>query len=426
MAGRTKTRRGARQTSKAASERRRRRPVATETPPADAPASLAPPAPVADAGPEAGVQPVLDVLPDATPERDFAERVPPPEPERPWPTGRRAVFFDVENSSHAPYIERMVQRLGIDRARNRTDFVAVGNWRVIGQDTARMLARHGAQLVHSAPSVGVRDWSDLRIAVSAGVWLASGRPGDLVEIVSDDRAFDAVGDVAAALGIRFNRLSYRAVTGAPAEEAPVDRAASGSRRRGRRSRRRGPGRPPSGPHPVSVARQPEARPVPPPAATPTSPAAETEPHTAPHDEIVHVVRELIDRAQGRAILIDTVARELKTRGFSRPPGSPRLITRLRRIKELAVTATGMISLTPAARSEPAPPRSEPAPLVSTTAQRTEEPDADAADAIGNLRDPADDRKPTPPGSAPARRGSRRRRRGGRGRRPAPARSTPSS
>jgi len=39
-----------------------------------------------------------------------------------------------------------------------------------------------------------------------------------------------------------------------------------------------------------------------------------------------------------------VARTLKARGFSRPPGSPRLVTRLRRIKELSVSPSGMISL----------------------------------------------------------------------------------
>jgi len=54
-----------------------------------------------------------------------------------------------------------------------------------------------------------------------------------------------------------------------------------------------------------------------------------------------------------------VARTLKARGFSRPPGSPRLVTRLRRIKELSVSPTGMISLvSPAAtvgEDAPAPP-----------------------------------------------------------------------
>lgn len=153
------------------------------------------------------------VVPLATPEPAFAARMAPPAPEPPLPASRRVIFFDVENTSQPGRIARLIEHLTTDRAGWRTEFVAVGNWRVISQDTARLLARHGAQLVHSAPSAGVKDWSDLRIAVSAGVWLAAARPGDVVEIVSDDRAFDAVGDVAAALGIGFRRLSSRALAG---------------------------------------------------------------------------------------------------------------------------------------------------------------------------------------------------------------------
>jgi hypothetical protein len=61
-----------------------------------------------------------------------------------------------------------------------------------------------------------------------------------------------------------------------------------------------------------------------------------------------VVRELAERSPNGAVLIDNVARTLKARGFSRPPGSSRLVTRLRRIKELSVSPTGMISLAPQA------------------------------------------------------------------------------
>src|SRR2546425_4147067 len=165
---------------------------------------------------------------DRPPEAAFAARVPPPAPERPLPAGRRVIFFDVENTSRAEHIARTIGHLAIDRTDKRTEFVAVGNWRVIGADTARLLARQGAQLVHSAPSTGVRDWSDLRIAVSAGVWLASARTGDVLEIVSDDRAFDAVGDVAAALGIAFRRLSYRALAGAPSVEPREVQAGGGA------------------------------------------------------------------------------------------------------------------------------------------------------------------------------------------------------
>jgi hypothetical protein len=70
-----------------------------------------------------------------------------------------------------------------------------------------------------------------------------------------------------------------------------------------------------------------------------------EPHTAPLDELVTIVQDLIKNASGRVVTIDTLANALKSRGFSRPPGSPRLITRLRRIKELTVSRSGAITLT---------------------------------------------------------------------------------
>jgi hypothetical protein len=329
-------------------------------------------------------------LPIIAPEPIFATRVEPPAPERLRPTARHAIFFDVENTSNPAHIERVVGRLAIDHAGRSTEFFAVGNWRVIGHETGRVLARFGAQLLHSAPSTGVRDWSDLRIAVSAGVWLAGARPGDVLEIVSDDRAFDAVGDVAAALGITFQRLTARTLAVAPPAES--SRPASGGdrgRRRGRRGRRGGrPAGPEMQPRRVETVRHTPA----------PAPVESEEGHTAPHDELVLLVRELAARAPNGAVLIDNVARALKARGFSRPPGSPRLVTRLRRIKELSVSPTGMISLVPGAitRAEPGPP---PEPAAEVMADG--EPEA-------------------VPAPAP-RRGRRRSRRGGRGRRrPTPA------
>ncbi|HYS18093.1 MAG TPA: hypothetical protein VET45_14305, partial [Candidatus Binatia bacterium] len=85
-----------------------------------------------------------------------------------------------------------------------------------------------------------------------------------------------------------------------------------------------------------------------------------EAHTAPHDELVLVVRELASRTPNGAVLIDNVARTLKARGFSRPPGSPRLVTRLRRIKELSVSPTGMIMLVAGAAPVEMVPPPEPA------------------------------------------------------------------
>jgi hypothetical protein len=300
------------------------------------------------APPDVAAPPLSDI-PLAEPEVTFAGRAAarPPEPERPLPSGRRAIFFDVENTSRVQHIARVIDYLAVDRLGRRTDFVAVGNWRVIGHDTARLLAGHGAQLLHSAPSVGVKDWSDLRIAVGAGVWLGTARPGDIIEIISDDRAFDAVGDVATGLGIAFRRLSYRALTGQPRAVAAPPAATpaaeprldlpGGRRRRGRRGGRGYRETPPVQAAPPVIAR----------------PAA-AEAHTAPHDELLGVARDLIQASSNGTVTLDTLANALKSRGFSRPPGSPRLITRLRRIRELAVSRAGHITLVDSAEPGPSP------------------------------------------------------------------------
>jgi hypothetical protein len=403
-------------------KRGRSRSRARKAPPL---ASAAQPAPqvVLESIPElidvAEVTPALESeIVVAEPEREFATRAMPPEPERPFPVGRRAIFFDVENTSRAEHIAKVIDHLAVDRFGRRTDFVAVGNWKVIGQDTARLLARHGAQLLHSAPSTGVRDWSDLRIAVGAGVWLASARPGDIIEIVTNDRAFDAVGDVAASLGIAFRRLSYQGLVGATAGPEPIPEparpAATDSRgRHRRRGRHRGwhetvRGTP--APAPSVVAPTVSAPPsVPVVAELPLASASgngteplSSEPHTAPHDEIIAVVRDLIHRAPARSVTIDTLANALKTRGFSRPPGSPRLITRLRRIKEISVSRTGTITLVESspgeARVEPGPDEARAerpvpfedappaAPSTVAVPQGGADDDFDPADSIGNRKD----------------------------------------
>ena len=401
----------------------------TEAPPiAESPEGLSL---VTETGPP--MTPALEpALPLAMPEMLFAERVLPPEPERPYPAGRRAIFFDVENTSRAQHIARVIDHLQIDRRGYRTEFFAVGNWRVIGHDTARFLARHGADLVHSAPSVGVRDWSDLRIAVAAGAWLASARPGDVIEIVSDDRAFDAVGDVSASLGITFRRLSYRGLAGAPAEEIPsaAPERAVESRpaedRRGQRYRGRYRGRHERRPAP-SHAPAPASHAAPPPPTTPPREvkAAELvtpsqEPHTAPHDEIINVVHDLMRTNPERTVSIDALANALKGRGFSRPPGSPRLITRLRRLKEIELSRAGMITLVDSARGpeESAPPDEAPAPsahdaaLSETVAETAAPLDVDEDEGP----QPGNERLAVPVVPAASDDSRRRRHRGGRRRR----------
>jgi hypothetical protein len=325
------------------------------------------------------------------PEVVFAARVPAVEPPRPRPAQRRGIFFDVENSSRPEHVATVLDHLGIDWTARATELVAVGNWKVIGHETARLLAHRGAQLVHSAPSAGVRDWSDLRIAVAAGAWLAAARPGDSIEIVSDDQAFDAVGDVAASLGVTFDRLSFRALAGlgvAPA--APTGHREPQERRR---RRRRGRGESARG-------RPPEARPSPPHRASPQAiPAAVPEPHTAPADEIRTAVEDLLDTSPG-GVTLDALSNTLKARGFRRPPGSPRLITRLRHLKGLEVTPAGIVRLVSGAPSKPGAESAPPEALAGSQISD------DSEQASGVATEPL--APPAPPRRRRRRRGRRRR------------------
>src|SRR5207244_12508346 len=123
-----------------------------------------------------------------------------------------------------------------------------------------------------APGVAVKDWTDLRTAVTASIWLAGARPGDVLDIITDDQAFDAVGDVAAGRGVDFHRLSYRALVGAR-QIAPRERASDGGARRRRTARRR-------------------VR-----AAAPAQRGSAHTLHEAPTEEILAVLRELLARGQ---------------------------------------------------------------------------------------------------------------------------------
>jgi hypothetical protein len=139
-------------------------------------------------------------------------------------------------------------------------------------------------------------------------------------------------------------------------------------------------------------------------------AAPAEAHTAPHDEIVSVIRELVDTSPGRRVSIDALANVLKSRGFRRPPGSPRLMTRLRRIREIVVSPSGVITLAEAGREAP---RREPhageawAPELPETEEIAVGADLDGA---GPGADELAAGAPAVPGRGRRRR--RRRRRGG--------------
>jgi hypothetical protein len=308
------------------------------------------------------------------------------------------IFIDVENTSSEEALIGALAQLNVDHAVQPTELVAVGNWRVISQQVARMLAKRGARLLHTAPSTGVKDWSDLSIAVSAGVWIGRSLPGDSMEIVSADRAFDAIADAAANLGIRFRRLTYASPSTAvliPAGEV-LDDPANGRRRR--RGRRRRGGRPyDTAPQAVEPVREePPGREEP-----PAEEVSGEEPQGASHQQIITAIARLTARDPARGVNLDVLIQELKHEGFSRPAGSPRLVTRLRKMKDVEVSTTGMVRLVGAAARGPAALENEREAAAEERAE-SREPEA-ARDAAGD--------EPAAEGEAP-----RRRRRGGRRRR----------
>ena len=259
------------------------------------------------------------------------------------PASRRAIFFDVENASRAG-IRRVIDHLErwSDPGR-RTDFVAVGNWRVIGHDTAgcspvtrrpphpqravgRLCATGAISGSPSAPACGWRG--------RAG--------GDVLEIITSDRAFDAVGDVAAEPGHRVpapvpsghhggggdahpgqggaDRVAVDGVSrprpaarswrdrvgsGAPAPGAPVLRPSSRLP-----LRRLLPGRSSRGRLPRRLRRRRREHP------------AEHASQTAPRDELIALVHDLMQRSPGRPLTLDTLANALKSRGFAAPRLAP--------------------------------------------------------------------------------------------------------
>jgi hypothetical protein len=262
---------------------------------------------------------------------------------------RRCIFIDAENTSSEADLLRVIEHLQIDRRAQQTTLMAAGNWRAIGTGAARLLARSGAELVHSAPSPGVRDWSDLWIAVAAGRWLAQAQPGDRLEIVSDDRAFDAVLQAAAAVGVDFYRISYRTIPGvvsAPAPAEAAERERRPRRRGGRRHRRistvNGAAVSPS----KSIRSEDIAAP---PAPAPRSTHASIQPaigeaHAATHEEVRATLTRLTGGNPARRVNLDLLANALRDEGYTRPPGSQRLVTRLRHMKGIEVSPTGMVGL----------------------------------------------------------------------------------
>jgi hypothetical protein len=138
--------------------------------------------------------------------------------------------------------------------------------------------------------------------------------------------------------------------------------------------------------------------------------SEAEPHAASQEQLQRVITRLAAADPARTVTLDALTVALKAAGFQRPPGSSRLVTRLRRMKDIEVLPNGKVRMR-AAANDGAP--------VQTFAEPLAEPAAPAVDGAvedGTVED----------GGVAKRRSRRRggRRRGGRGRKSAAAAPAP--
>ena len=115
-------------------------------------------------------------------------------------------------------------------------------------------------------------------------------------------------------------------------------------------------------------------------------APEPESHGATRDQMVDVIERLTGGQAGRWVNLDILERALKAEGFSRPPGSPRLVTRLRHLKDVEVDSHGRVRVTvaehaPAAHSAPEPaPAADEAPAPKRRRRRRKPTGESAASA----------------------------------------------
>lgn len=82
-----------------------------------------------------------------------------------------------------------------------------------------------------------------------------------------------------------------------------------------------------------------------------------------------VIGRLTNGDPGRWVNLDVLEKALKTEGFSRPAGSPRLVTRLRMMKDVEIDSHGRARIAPGA----APP-----PLLANEPDASETADTAAA------------------------------------------------
>ena len=278
---------------------------------------------------------------------------------------RRAIFIDVENTSSEDDLFEVLEALHIDRGAQPTELTAVGNWRAIGQRLARHLATHrravGAQRARPpACATGAICGSPSPPAAGS----VQAQPGDVLEIVVQRPRLRR--------GRRCGRGARRGLPPPAAQARLAGRRQRCGRRRGAERRpaiaRRSPsprtrhreragraGRPAPRPAPASTPRHvaaPAARTAQPKPAhrAPSHPPLHDEAHGATRDQIVSVIGRLSGSDPTRWINLDVLEKALKSEGFARPPGSPRLVTRLRMFKDVEVDSHGRARLVAALES----------------------------------------------------------------------------
>jgi hypothetical protein len=68
------------------------------------------------------------------------------------------------------------------------------------------------------------------------------------------------------------------------------------------------------------------------------------PHGATPQQLLAIITRLMAGSAARTTTLDILTNALKAAGFTRPPGSPRLVTRLKQVHEVEVLPGGQIRM----------------------------------------------------------------------------------
>jgi hypothetical protein len=150
--------------------------------------------------------------------------------------------------------------------------------------------------------------------------------------------------------------------------------------------------------------------------------AEEEPQAASQQQLQQVIARLAATDPAHTVTLDALTVALKAAGFQRPPGSPRLVTRLRRMKDIEVLPNGRVRMNPDAAAGPTAAE----PLAEPAASSDEGAGDEGAGDDGGMEDGLTEGGAV---EGTAKRRSRRRggrRRGGRGRKSGASAPTPTA